>query len=467
MTGEATSTTAGASASGAGAAKRRKKQAVVVIHGMGEQRPMSTLRGFVEAVWTRSHYLPQTLQAKLAAPGSLGLERPATYWITPDPLTGSHELRRITTPYDDQNRRTDFLELYWADITQGTTRERLYAWLRSLLWRKRSDIPADVLRLYRATVIFVILLVLAALALAFSFWQRSLDAASVVIILALSSVLFWALDHFVLPYFGDVAILCAGGGRDGREARTGSPAGALPCCAKLLDDKDYDRIVLVSHSLGSMIAYDLLADTVGRAPAAESQTSRPTAQYPSARSMPSQKFAQMPGRPPPSHDKVRPWGVPARHNGGSTRRSERRGWKISDFVTLGQPTARMPSSSALTTWRNGSRASQNAASELCPPLSDRRREAEDRLFQPDLDPKSGRRIRAIHHGAAFAATRWTNIFDIGNLLTTGDPISGSMEENFGPGVEECPCGAVPESPWPLPSAVHAHTLLVASSLRKS
>ena len=31
----------------------RRGQAVVIVHGMGEQRPMSTLRGFVEAVWSR------------------------------------------------------------------------------------------------------------------------------------------------------------------------------------------------------------------------------------------------------------------------------------------------------------------------------------------------------------------------------------------------------------------------------
>jgi hypothetical protein len=27
------------------------KQAVVVIHGMGEQMPMDTIKGFVRAVW--------------------------------------------------------------------------------------------------------------------------------------------------------------------------------------------------------------------------------------------------------------------------------------------------------------------------------------------------------------------------------------------------------------------------------
>ena len=31
----------------------RKKIAVVVTHGMGEQIPMETLRGFVEAAWVR------------------------------------------------------------------------------------------------------------------------------------------------------------------------------------------------------------------------------------------------------------------------------------------------------------------------------------------------------------------------------------------------------------------------------
>jgi hypothetical protein len=32
---------------------RRKKLAVVIIHGIGEQIPMDTLRGFVETAWVR------------------------------------------------------------------------------------------------------------------------------------------------------------------------------------------------------------------------------------------------------------------------------------------------------------------------------------------------------------------------------------------------------------------------------
>ena len=72
-----------------GASRSTPKQAVVVIHGMGEQRPMSTMRGFVEAVWTSDPALNPRY-----APG-----QPNKSWVTPDDHTGSHELRRITTPY--------------------------------------------------------------------------------------------------------------------------------------------------------------------------------------------------------------------------------------------------------------------------------------------------------------------------------------------------------------------------------
>ena len=67
---------------------RRKKVAVVIIHGMGEQVPMDTLQGFVEAAWVGDpgvHW---------RAPPD---ERAEDIWIKPDPVAGSLELRRITT----------------------------------------------------------------------------------------------------------------------------------------------------------------------------------------------------------------------------------------------------------------------------------------------------------------------------------------------------------------------------------
>src|SRR5262249_17250683 len=62
------------------------KQAIVVIHGMGEQVPMDTLRGFVRAVWETDSEITKN-----------DLPNPAEVWSKPDLRTGSLELRRITT----------------------------------------------------------------------------------------------------------------------------------------------------------------------------------------------------------------------------------------------------------------------------------------------------------------------------------------------------------------------------------
>ena len=52
------------------AAARRQKQAVVVIHGIGEQRPMATIRSLVEALWTRDPDLTPPHRGKAPADGS-------------------------------------------------------------------------------------------------------------------------------------------------------------------------------------------------------------------------------------------------------------------------------------------------------------------------------------------------------------------------------------------------------------
>ena len=65
-------------------------QAVVVIHGMGEQRPMDTLRSFVRTLWE------QDPNVHAPADPTVGLPA-AEIWSKPDTRTGSLELRRITT----------------------------------------------------------------------------------------------------------------------------------------------------------------------------------------------------------------------------------------------------------------------------------------------------------------------------------------------------------------------------------
>jgi hypothetical protein len=85
-----------------------KKTAVVVIPGMGEQRPMETLWGFVDAAWTYDH--------------NVIIAKRAHTFAKPDSITGAFELRRITTRQGQRSvGRVDFFEFYWAHLMRGNT----------------------------------------------------------------------------------------------------------------------------------------------------------------------------------------------------------------------------------------------------------------------------------------------------------------------------------------------------------
>jgi hypothetical protein len=117
-----------------------KKVAIVVTHGMGEQIPMETLRGFVEAAWV----------ANKAAqwPATPADEKAEDIWFMPDGAAGSLELRRITTRWTkpqasstERGPRADFFEFYWADLAEGTTVEEVWDWIQILLLRWPSQVP--------------------------------------------------------------------------------------------------------------------------------------------------------------------------------------------------------------------------------------------------------------------------------------------------------------------------------------
>ncbi len=390
----------------------KRKQAVVIVHGMGEQKPMSTLRDFVDAVWAKNPSIND----------AAGHTNAAQYWITPDDRTGSHELRRIVTPYVN-DIRTDFYEFYWADLTQGTTRGRLYAWVRELLLRKRSEIPDDARRLYWATAVIAALFVLLAGLVAVS----TLFSPSVAIAVALAAGFgSWVLDQFALPYFGDVASYV--------QATPATVAGrksvrerGLHLLRRLSRDPDYDRIVLVGHSLGSIIAYDLLQILWDerRPRNLVLPDDRPLTETVRAVG----KFSILPESADSTGDlpalREAQWRLYQALRVGTASRPA---WKVSDFVTIGSPLTHAEFLLA----RNDAALRQGISERLfatCPPQS-------DKAAEPEIMYYAKPRSRAVHHGACFAATRWSNIFDVGNLLWTGDPISGSLHGNFGWGIKE-------------------------------
>ena len=79
------------------------KQAVLLIHGIGEQRPMDTLRGFVRTMWMTD----ASVQHPHAKPG---------VFSKPDDVSGNYELRRLTTTQDRNGVRTP---MQWTEGRHG------------------------------------------------------------------------------------------------------------------------------------------------------------------------------------------------------------------------------------------------------------------------------------------------------------------------------------------------------------
>lgn len=120
------------------------RQAVLLIHGIGEQRPMETLRRFVDTVWT----LDEKVHHRYAG---------SNIWSKPDNASHSFELRRLVTPQNEAGIRTDFYEFYWAHLMQGTNYGHVFAWVRSLLWRSPRTVPAHLRGPYWVLVAAIVL----------------------------------------------------------------------------------------------------------------------------------------------------------------------------------------------------------------------------------------------------------------------------------------------------------------------
>ncbi|WP_245482644.1 hypothetical protein [Mesorhizobium sp. M7A.F.Ca.ET.027.03.2.1] len=74
---------------------------------------------------------------------------------------------------------------------------------------KPADIPPDARKLYLVTLLAVIVVLCAMLALATSVWQQQISWTVGALVTILASFVIWSVDRFGLPYFGDVAALCA------------------------------------------------------------------------------------------------------------------------------------------------------------------------------------------------------------------------------------------------------------------
>jgi hypothetical protein len=215
MTGEGPSTAAGTVSGDQPAAPTStattRRQALLLIHGIGEQSPMETLRGFAEAVWKSA--------TGLHTPPTPRGGDPADLFFVPDPRSESRELRKISTRKGrsriaesgdghPDSVRTDFFEIYWTDATKDSKWSDFMGWYWRLLLRRRRDAPPDVRGIWYGLWIITIVLVLISATIILWFPleldearadPRSLDAAFDILMLGAAIA---AAGFFARPFSG-------------------------------------------------------------------------------------------------------------------------------------------------------------------------------------------------------------------------------------------------------------------------
>ncbi|MCE9583382.1 MAG: hypothetical protein K8T20_12925 [Planctomycetes bacterium] len=401
------------------------KTAVVIIHGIGEQKPMDTLRGFVEAV------IPDK-------------ENKQKYYSKPDRLSETFELRRLQ---ETGRGGAHFYEYYWAYNVEGTNLWDVLVWLIQFALRRRGDVPAGARPLSWLVRILGITLILLAVSGVLG-WLKEWYGALVVFGPVWCSVLIMVLgvQYFLVRFLGDAARYMSPRPTN-IKLRQRIRSQGVRLLRALHERGEYDRIIVVGHSLGSVIGYDIitrlwqeyaeslpgLSDPGTQARIRECQARQVDVQ-PVLREELGTAGARL--RPGCSKDEVSEFRA-AQLRGFREQRRLGNPWCISDFVTLGSPLAH---SMLLLASGNEDFENRKRQRELptCPPQSDERGYAFSSSVPVDIGGGKKFSPFLLHDGAPFAVTRWTNLYVPAPLGLLGDVVGGPVAPALGPGVKDIP-----------------------------
>ena len=384
----------------------RRTQAVLVIHGIGEQRPMATVRKFVNAI------LPDQADGP-------------RYFSKPEPFSELFELRTL------QNRtqpRTQFLEYYWAHKVTGTTFRHIWTWLIDLLWRRPSTVPVHLKPLFTAAWFLVILTIACLLGGAGeTAFAQSIEVAPYLGLIA--GVFLALLRWLILTHVGDAARYLSPSPANialRREIR----ADGVALLRRLHESGRFDRIVVVGHSLGSIIAYDILRQFWAEC---HDVYTDPRQDPQAAMEHLDARAAALRQDPSPQNlDRFRE----AQFALWRENRSLGNPWLVTDFICLGSPLAH---AALLMAQDPEDLERRQAERELptAPPVEDSPgRVSYDVWTRYQDEDGHAHKLRAVHYGAPFAVTRWTNLFFETHFGFFGDLIGGPLRAWFGPGIHD-------------------------------
>lgn len=406
--------------------RRRERQAIIVVHGIGEQRPGQLLREFVANVFDQ--------------------DAGEVRFVKPDRLSPLFEMRMVTVPRSDAQRpTTDVYELYWAHLIRDTTPAQVYGWMGRLLASGDELVPPSLRRIVWALRIGLVAALAAGVWLAgmdVSAWVKGLGLGALALLPALAKPLLALLgDEFIVGYAGDAARYL--------EPRAGNIArrqDIREAGANLLDalheQRRYARIIVYGHSLGSVIAYDILAQAWARR--GRQRDARPRCDSRALRGLEDLLNPRRAGAGSTSVDIVQRM----QHEAWQEYRRNGFQWLVSDLVTVGSPLAHAPWLLNLDANTRFEDLKRERSLPTCPPQTEDRKSPRPgvmrRVFtfthaiEDPQHPKASRSVQVPHHAGLFALTRWTNLFFPHHGLLQGDPVAGPLQPVFGDWINDVP-----------------------------
>jgi len=259
----------------------------------------------------------------------------------------------------------------------------------------------------------------------FAKWKLIVQATRV--LSAIFALLLLVVSGFIKGYLGDAARYL-----DARPSnialRRRIRSDGISLLRRLHDCGEYDRIVMVGHSLGTIIAYDILKHywvevNTSHGPLLDLRQEALKALQLSG--------ASLSGDASPAavdgfqEKQIQLW-LEQRRLGNS--------WLVTDLVSLGSPLAH----GAILLARNEAELRQRQSERelpTCPPAED------EHSYYYSLNYSVGddkRTIRVLHHAAHFACTRWTNLYFPAKWGFFGDLVGGPLRDVFGHGIKDVP-----------------------------
>jgi len=201
-----------------------KRIATVVIHGMGEQNPMGTMSGFVKSFLAYEEY------KNLLTPGQ-------NYFSTPTDVGDSYEVQKWIVKKTDYRPRVDFFELYWAPLMTDNQFSHVFPWMKKILFMKSKN--------WRLQCIA-------------DTYNSDSDKWKLIIgTLICIGYIFKFTGKFLKEFLADAARYFEPQPNNVKNRDEIRQLGVSILESISLDDS-YDRIIIVSHSLGSAVGYDIL-----------------------------------------------------------------------------------------------------------------------------------------------------------------------------------------------------------------